>query len=111
MDLKSKTVKLIWESDFSKLVTETYGKPYRFQQQGDMMGQDTIYKFSIPDANWLPTPEDAARDIATWLNDSRTFKYEFEAERECYPVFESVIVDLHERGIIVPGDYALHVWW
>lgn len=111
MDLKSETVKLIWESDFSKLVSETYGRPYQFQQQGDMMGQDTIYKFSIPDATWHPTPEDAAKDIQEWINDPREFKYEFEAERECYPPIESVIVDLHERGIIDPGDYALHVWW
>lgn len=115
------TVRLIWENDFSALVSQVYGRPYRFQQQGDMMHQESIHRFTVPttpDGGWtLPSIEE-------WKNapveihgpqDPKNLSLEFFRdlywEREYYPPFDELVEDLHKLGILEPGDYALHIWW
>jgi len=45
--MKIKKANMIEESDFSKLVQSTYGKPYRFQQQSGCMDRGT-FKLKVP---------------------------------------------------------------
>lgn len=108
--LKTQTVQLIWEKDFSELVAKTYGRPYRYQQQ-NLDGQETIFKFSVLKEYDDSSVSVASDEITTWLNDPREFKYDFEYERESYPDFYLLLIDLKQRGLIEPGDYALHIWW
>lgn len=119
--LTGRQVTLIWEIEFSDLVRKIYGRPYQFQQQGDMMGQDTIYRFSVPATplgdHWQAVP------FQQWLDadpptpatdggfDRDRFSEELRWDREFYPEVEDVINDLHRRGLIDEGEYAMHVWW
>lgn len=109
--LQGQVVTLIDESEFSALVTKIYGRPYRFQQQGDMKCQDTIETFSVP-----------SEEYGGWTGPSLTewqiapppdgdFKEELRWHRDFYPELEVVVNDLYARGLIAAGDYALHVWW
>lgn len=138
--LVGETIRLIWDYDFDQLVTRVYDRPYRLQQhEPEMMSQDQIKRFEVKtkeeyERNWnldnvrenieewrnkpLPTtemvpgvsggrvvqverPRDPMDDLAIelwWL-------------RENYPEFDSLICDLAMRGLIAPGQYAIHVWW
>lgn len=115
-----KTVTLIDEGEFSRLVSKTYQRPYSFQQQGSMMGQDTIWEFSLP-LRYEPDDEYGYNDwegpsLLEWCTTPiGEFDSEWKAKlhwhREYYPEFEAVIDDMHKRGLIPDGDYALHVQW
>lgn len=110
----------VWESAFSKFVSETYGRPWRMQQQGEMLGQDTysiIEVDGVSSDGWdvgeeqtqldewlaLPYPDPALRD-EEWLQ-KMTF------EREHGVSADVILWDLCRRGIIEPGKYLILVWW
>ncbi|TDP29888.1 hypothetical protein [Nocardia ignorata] len=123
--LTGRTVTLIHESEFSKLVTETYGRPYRFQQQdGCRWGQDTVYLFDVPhpEGGWESIEEfrgcyaEGVPTVEEWANTpigdyEHSWQTELHWRREFYPPFEAVIDDLHARGLIDAGSYGLHIWW
>ncbi len=121
--LKPRQITLIWESDFSKMVSEVYGRPYRFQQQGDMKGQDSIEKFEVSDFDDETDPDEYFRgayslpSLADWLaaepptKENYSHAEELRWDREFYPPFEEVVHDLYKRGLIDKGNYALHIWW
>ncbi|WP_040828909.1 hypothetical protein [Nocardia jiangxiensis] len=114
-----KTVTLINERDFSALVTKTYQRPYSFQQQGNMMGQDTIHEFSLPLEYEFDDDDDYGWNgpsLLEWCTAPLgEFEYKWQRDmhwhREYYPEFEAVITDLYARGLIPAGDYALHISW
>lgn len=120
--LGGKKVTLIHESEFSKLVREVYGRPYQFQQQGDMMGQESIYQFSVPAQGigdhwqavpldeWLAATPPSKLDLGQGY-DRDSFTENLRWEREFYSEMEDIVNDLHAKGLIEEGDYALHIWW
>jgi hypothetical protein len=64
--IKTTDVKLIQESDWNKLVSDTYGKIYNFQQQKGCQPRGFV-KVTIPDENW---EEDEMNDkIPEIIND------------------------------------------
>lgn len=117
--LTGKPVTLIHELAFSKLVSEVYGRPYNFQQQGDMMGQESLKLFTVPtkyvEDHWQ------AVSMKQWLEATppgpasapgiENFREQLRWRREFYPRLEEVVNDLHQRGLIDAGEYALHIWW
>ena len=109
--MKVTKVNLIWESEFSQLVEDTYGRPYKLQQQGDMLHQESMVRLSVPGEvfdHWQATT------LEEWVAaeyPSPKFDYDFQWEREFYPQLEEVANDLHERGLLDEGEYVLHVWW
>lgn len=107
--IESKQVGLIWEKSFNDLVVDTYERPYVFQQQR-MLGQDSIFLFDVPS----PSTEDAF-NFAQWVAapppNVSDWRERLRWEREFYPPFEDLINDLHQRGLIAAGNYALHIWW
>jgi hypothetical protein len=119
--LTGKPVTLIWESDFSELVRKVYGRPYQFQQQEGCRGQETIYKFSVPAQpigdhyqavpmqQWLEATPPPPAEPGKY--DSARYTEELRWDREFYPEMEEVVNDLHQKGLIDPGEYALHIWW
>lgn len=118
--LKGETVQVIWEHDFNKVVQSVYGKPYVFQQQGDMLlGQNGYYPFTVHSAEkyqqWDATEIDA--ELTRWLSaeppqNARAFTIQLWWERENYPDIDVILYDLaYRRGLMASGRYALHVWW
>lgn len=100
----------VWESDFSKFVSEFYNKPYSLQQR-EMLGQDTHQKVEV-DGNNNPW-EEGEEQLAKWLNAPWPggYKYDFEFTRGHGPSSEVILWDLARKGIIPTGMYLIVVWW
>jgi hypothetical protein len=112
--MRIENVKLISETEFSRLVSETYGRPYQLQQQGDMMGQDTMIRVTVPDdGKWGCIGDEErfqewkARDVTEPMDYTERLWW----LRDFYPPFNEVLDDLHRQGILPQGDYVIHVWW
>lgn len=68
--MKIETVHKIWESEFSDLVSEVYGRPYRLQQQGDCYAQDSIIEITATEEDypddWVPYEDEIT--LEKWLS-------------------------------------------
>ena len=126
--MKIKTEKVIDVHEWDKLITETYGRPYCFQQQGGCKSRG-IFRLSVPDeaedyeqdsvpevvnhdemgvsfAAWL------ARDPKAPLADGRTdYALGLWWDRNFYPDVQMVANDLHEKGLLEAGDYVIEIDW
>lgn len=126
--MKIKNVKMI-DSEWDKLVQETYKRPYTFQQQERCRDRGTFY-ITIPVKNAEDFENDTVPEIVNhdkigvsfeaWLNrDPKkpifNQEYDFELEmwwqRNFYPSVEMVANDLHKRGLIEAGDYVINIDW
>jgi len=128
--MKTKQVNVIEVQDFDKLVQETYGKPYSFQQQDGCKDRGT-YEFSVP-SKWEAEdyenetiPEEVngkemgvsfaawlKRDPKEWsVKDAATWEVKLFWERNFYPNVDIVIEDLHKKGLISEGDYLIDIEW
>ncbi len=129
--LKVKKRNQISVNDWDNLVSETYGKPYSFQQQDGCKerGVETIY---VP----VKTPEDYETtkipfevngeemgvSFETWLNTNPedTVKY-FDSrfnwqnnlfwDRNFYPHVDMIINDLYKKGLLEEGEYDIKIDW
>jgi hypothetical protein len=119
--MRIENVKLIGETEFSRLVSETYGRPYQLQQQDNCMGQDEIERVTVPDegididddarfAEWrdadVPDPVGVLHGETRW-----DWEVELYWQREYYPPLQELVNDLHERGLLPQGDYVIHASW
>ncbi len=128
---KFKTVTVIDVSDWDELVKETYGKPYSFQQQDGCKERQTVhleapceeYDFdndTIPEEvngeemgvsfkAWL------ARDPKQQLDSEDEWEREYGLdlfwERNFYPHVSMIINDLHSKGLIPTGEFAIEIDW
>jgi len=128
--MKIRTEKVIDLQEWDKVVRETYGRPYSFQQQGgckdrgnfyltvpneaeDYEEETVIEKVNGPEmgvsfAAWL------ARDPKQKLSDPDD-QYDFSLtlwwERNFYPDVQMVANDLHEKGLLEAGDYSICIDW
>lgn len=115
-------------SDWDNLVIATYNKPYSFQQQYGCQERGLVY-FSVPDgaddyendaipeevngeemgvsfAAWL------ARDPKEWNGDPADSRFvELFWQRNFYPDFRMIANDLHAKGLIPEGEYAIRIYW
>lgn len=131
-ELKFKEVKIIDVDDWDNLVTEVYGKPYSFQQQGGCKSRGIEY-FNIPeDFSWWDDfendsiPEevngdkmgvsfkawlerDPKKPLDTGIEDS--FDIELFWHRNFYPCVGMIIQDLYNRGILQDGSYGINIDW
>jgi len=128
--MKIKKANMIEESDFSKLVQSTYGKPYRFQQQDGCMDRGTL-SFKVPSE--YTSEEEMYDDIPEELN-GELMGVKFEKwlerdpiqpvgvytdkpfidmfwERNFYPDFYTLVNDLYAKGLIEAGDYIINIDW
>ncbi len=78
--IEQKSFYVVWEGELSRLLSKHYGKPYKIQQQGDMMSNDSYFTIEVgPDmefwigeeydtGNMEPEAYEAAalRRIADW---------------------------------------------
>lgn len=126
--IRTRTEKLIDVQDWDNLVTETYGRPYAFQQQ-DGCKERQLVPITVPDECYDfendTVPEIVngdemgvsfkawlARDPKTPLPDrDDTFGLTLWWERNFYPDAQMVANDLYERGLIEAGDYMINIDW
>ena len=139
--IKTKTVKLISNSDWDNLVQSTYNRPYCFQQQEDCRDRGsyelTVPNYDFEDSGHDSIPEEVngsvmcvkfnvwlSRDPNQFLNSSREdygdesenlkmkkFHLELFWERNFYPELEMVANDLYEKGLLEAGEYLIDVDW
>ena len=126
--IKTRTEKLIDVQDWDNLVTETYGRPYSFQQQ-DGCKERQLVPITVPDEPYDyendTVPEIVngdemgvsfkawlARDPKTPLPDrDDTFGLTLWWERNFYPDVQMIANDLYEKGLIEAGDYMINIDW
>lgn len=127
--IRTRTEKLIDVQDWDTLVTETYGRPYSFQQQDGCKDRDLV-RITIPEEGcdfendavpeivngdemgvsfkaWL------ARDPKQPLSSGRedSFGLELFWERNFYPDVQMIANDLYEKGLIEAGEYLINIDW
>jgi hypothetical protein len=126
--IKIQTKQVISVQDWDKLVEDTYGKIYSFQQQDGCQSRGN-FNITIPD-----TPEDfendtvpeeingeemgvsfaawLARDISEWNGDVEDKEYiSMFWERNFYPDIQMIANDLHAKGLIAAGKYTIDIDW
>jgi hypothetical protein len=127
--MKIREVKMIDVQEWDHLVRETYGRPYSFQQQ-DGCQERGIVSLTVPDqdcdedmADSVPEEvngEEMGVKFAVWLARSPKKKmkgqkhaYELDLwwERNFYPDVQAVANDLHAKGLLLAGEYTIHIDW
>ena len=126
--IRTRTEKLIDVQDWDALVTETYGRPYSFQQQDgckdrdlvaitvpeecDDFENDTVPEIVNGDEMGVSFKAWLARDPKTPLRDrDDTFGLVLWWERNFYPDVQMIANDLYEKGLIEAGDYMINIDW
>lgn len=127
--IKTSQKSIIEVSDWDKLVSETYGRTYSFQQQSGCKSRGIEYltvpcqypeeyeNESLPEevngeemgvsfSAWL------ARDPKEWANpNAPSYEIDMFWERNFYPHVEMIANDLHAKGLIPAGDYGINIDW
>lgn len=127
--MKIKNVKLISLSDWDKLVSTTYKRPYNLQQQNGCQEKGT-FELTIPSDF---TEDDYMNDeiqeeingeimgvkFEKWLErdpkapvDGRTdYGIELWWHRNFYPDVYTVANDLYKKGLLDAGEYVIKIDW
>lgn len=126
--MKIQNVKMIDVHDFDKLVRETYGRDYCFQQQ-DGCKERQIVDIEVPEYeedyenDTIPevvNGDEMGVSFKAWLErdpkkpiPGQEADYELNLfwERNFYPHYSMVINDLHKKGLIDKGKYKINIDW
>lgn len=134
MPLKIETTNIIEESEWSRFVSEVYGRPYDFQQQDECRARG-VFSLTVPSPSWTPEDEEDMNDeipeevngeimgvkFAAWL--ARDPKQPLKDKpddksglqlwwaRNFYPAPETVAKDLFDKGLLPAGEYLIHIDW
>ena len=129
--LKIQKRNVINMQDWDRLVSQTYGRPYKFQQQ-DGCKERQHWAITVPVKN----PEDYENETVpeevnhgemgvsfkAWLErdpnqklsnprDQNSWSLDLWWERNFYPHVDMIINDLHSRGLLEAGDYDIKIDW
>jgi hypothetical protein len=126
--LEYKTVKVIDVNDWDKLVSDTYGRIYNFQQQDDCKERQHV-PITIPDEPYdyendsipeVVNGKEMGVSFKAWLErdpkqplPDRDDKFGLQLfwERNFYPDVQMIANDLHAKGLIEAGDYEINIDW
>ena len=130
--ISTRTELVIDVGDWDKLVTETYQRPYSFQQQDGCKDRQRV-QITIPDKDetWDydndSIPEEVngeemgvsfkawlERDPAQKIPNPHSFGYDGTDlfwTRNFYPDVQMVANDLYAKGLIEAGDYVIDIDW
>ena len=129
-ELKIETVKMIKCSDWDNFVREVYGRPYCYQQQDGCKSRGVVL-FSVPASypeddemnDSIPevvNGEEMGVKFKVWLErdpkqplktEPSTLSRGLWWERNFYPDFDTVVNDLHEKGLLPEGSYYINIDW
>lgn len=125
-------VNIVDVGEWNKLVSNTYGRPYNFQQQEGCQERG-VFKITIP-SEYSQEEEDEMNEsipevvngeemgvrFKTWLerdpnkpilNQTYDFQLGIFWDRNFYPNIHAVANDLYEKGLIDAGDYVIDIDW
>ncbi len=125
-----KTKQVIEVSEWDKLVQQTYGRPYNFQQQ-DGCHERGPFQFTVPDEDsdfendTIPEKvngEEMGVSFAAWLardpkqklpdpDEQEDYCLELFWDRNFYPDLQMVANDLHAKGLLPAGDHTILIDW
>lgn len=127
--MKTHTETVIEHSDWNDLVMKTYGRQYCFQQQ-DGCRERGVERFTVPseaDDGYMndSVPEEVNHEtrgvkFSKWLERDPKQKlpgqeadYELRLwwNRNFYPDFQTLVNDLHAKGLLAAGDYTINIDW
>ena len=128
--ISTRTELVIDVSDWDKLVTETYQRPYSFQQQDGCKDRQRV-QLTIPEEAWdydndsvpeIVNGEEMGVSFKAWLGrnpdhripNPHSFGYDGTNlwwERNFYPDVQMIANDLHAKGLIEAGDYVIDIDW
>ena len=122
--------KIIEVYDWDYLVTETYKRPYCFQQQEGCQDRGTYnLDISTEEVDNSDMPETIPEEVngeemgvkfSAWLardskqpikNQTSDWQLDLFWERNFYPSIEAVANDLCRKGLIEPGKYTINIDW
>lgn len=122
--------KIIDVSDWDKLVTKTYGRPYNFQQQDGCKDRGLVELIVPGEASDYENdtvleivngPEQGV-SFAAWLardpkqklpdpNEQEDYCLDLWWARNFYPDVQMVANDLHAKGLLEAGEYSIDIYW
>lgn len=129
--MKINTIKSIDCSEWDKVVVQTYGKPYHFQQQDGCQSRGVV-SFTVPQTLPFDYPNETVEETLdteemgvsfdAWLKRDPNQPLEKESskadwvvklwwERNFYPNVEMVANDLYVRGLLEAGTYKIIIDW
>jgi len=128
--MKIRTEKMIDVSEWDKLVTETYGRPYNFQQQDGCKSRGVV-RITVPDDaedfENETVPEEVNHDemgvsFAAWLardpkqklsdpNAQQDYCLDLWWGRNFYPEVQMIANDLNAKGLLEAGKYTINIDW
>lgn len=130
MALKIEEAKIIDGFDWDKLVQETYGRPYCFQQQEGCRGKGFVLIEVLAETydefeDVLSIPEKVngrkmGVNFQKWLerdpkqplkNQEDSESLTFWWHRNFYPDIRMVANDLYKKGLIPEGEYYIDIYW
>lgn len=126
----AKNVKMIEVRDWDDLVSKTYGRPYSFQQQEGCKNRGLFY-LTVPSDyeedeemnDEIPEvldSEEIGVKFNKWLErdpkqlvgtETREWWIELFWQRNFYPDVNTVVNDLHKKGLIEAGNYIINIDW
>lgn len=131
--IKTTTKQFIKVSDWDKLVEETYGRPYNFQQQDGCQDRG-IFEITVPSHEYDDYENDTVPEVVNgpemgvsfeaWLkrdpkqplgggedNGATDYRLELWWTRNFYPNIQMVANDLHAKGLLPAGTFVINIDW
>jgi hypothetical protein len=129
--MKIATKNVISCQNWDELVSETYGRPYSFQQQDDCKDRG-VFNMTVPDSaedyENSTVPEvvnhpEMGVSFKAWLARDPNQKLPVRGDdygndftpmwwdRNFYPDVQMVANDLHAKGLLEAGEYIIEIDW
>jgi hypothetical protein len=109
MELKIQNIKLVDCFELDELATRTFGRRYSSLESGNGEYNNGSVEFvSVPDRYPYQGDLTVEQWLATPLPDQGPPHYGQEYD---LPSVRTVMDELGKRGIIEPGEYAVHLHW
>ncbi len=115
--MEIRSVKMIDSFAWDRLVQDTYGRVYCYQQQNGCRDRGT-FELTIPAS--VEEGTEGSVDFLIWLerdpkepipHQEHDFELEIFWEREFYPDIQSIANDLHSKGLIEADEYIINIDW
>ncbi len=129
--MKIRTEQVIDVSDWDKLIEQTYGRTYSFQQQDGCKARG-VFRLEVPSAETYDYENDSVPEVvngeergvsfAAWLVrdpkqklpdplDQESYCLDLFWRRTFYPDVQMVANDLHAKGLLLAGKYTIDIDW